>query len=135
MKLTLVPLFAVIVVIALTSYSGKAEESQKPYPAEKLDQILKDHDADYRKEIEELVFKPCLQYVAEFDAALYRNISPDIAQDKLEELVDGMVALEAMSLRKTEPLIYDAVKDATPTERSLMYALIAEQCKKRKTRK
>ena len=135
MKLIIVSLIAVIVVIAFTFYPGKAEESQEPYPAEKLDQILKDHDADYRKEIEESVFKPCLQHVAESTDAVLKRVYPETRQEKLDKLVDSYVALEAIQLRKTEPLIYDVVKDKDAKMRELHYALIAEQCKKRKTRK
>ena len=87
MKLIVGSLFTAIVVIVLTSYPGKAEESQKPYPAEKLDEILGDFDIDYRKEITESVFKPCLQYVAEKDYSSYKRLFPNITKDELEKIV------------------------------------------------
>ena len=131
MKLVIISLIVAIVMIVADH--GKTEEFQKRYPAEKLDEILENFDIDYRKEITESVFKPCLQYVAEKDYSLYKRIYPNITKNELEKLVDSSVALEAIQLRKTEPLIYDVVKDKDAKMRELHYALFAEQCKRKKT--
>lgn len=131
MKLTAISLVAVIIAIVLTSDLGKAENVQNYFSDEQLDEILEQGDIDYRKEIKEHVFKPCLQYYAKRQDVFYRRAFKDVdlPESHFKELVTSSTALEAFRLRKSERTIYDAVKNEKEDVRKLSYGLFLAKCK------
>lgn len=123
MKLVIISF--IVAIVMLVADHGKTEE----FPAEKLDKILEDFDYDYRKEITESVFKPCLQHMAKKFYSTAKSLN--MTGTELEEFVESSVALQAIQLRKGEPLIYNEVKDEDPKMREALYAVMVEQCRKR----
>lgn len=120
MKLVIVS-FIVVIVMLVTDY-GKTEE----FPAEKLDEILEEHNYDYRKEIEESVFKPCLQYYLIKIETRYASLGWDYN----EKLIKSELSLLAIRLRKIEPSIhYEAIKHDVEMRKAI-YAVVLAQCKK-----
>lgn len=116
MKLVIV-LFIVASVMLVADH-GKADHNIR-HGTWKLDEILKEHNYDYRKEIEESVFKPCLQYL------LAKRASMD------DVFLEGVLEDAARGLRKTEPSIYYEVIKHDSEMREAIYAMVAAQCKKK----
>ncbi|MYC27795.1 MAG: hypothetical protein F4X63_07370 [Nitrospira sp. SB0662_bin_26] len=120
MKLVIVSF--IVAIVMLVTDQGKAEE----FSAEQLDKILEEHSYDYRQEIEEDVFKPCLQYYLKRIERRYASIGWDYN----EKLIHSELSLLVMKLRKMEPSIYyEAIKHDAEM-RNAIYALVLAQCKK-----
>lgn len=121
MKLAIV-LFIVASVMLVADH-GKTEE----FPAEKLDEILEEHNYDYRKEIEEYVFKPCLQYyLIKIETS---NAILDLNQD--EKLIKARLSSLVIDLRKMEPSIYYEIIKHDSEMREAIYAVMVALCKKK----
>ena len=124
MKLVIVSFIVAIVMFGADH--GKADHDGT-YPTWKLDEILKETEQwDYRKEIEEDVFKPCLQhYLKQIER---RNAI--LGWDHDEKLISAELSSLAIKLRKMEPSIYyEAIKHDAEM-REAIYAMVLAQCKK-----
>ena len=125
MKLVIISLFTVIVAIAFTSYLGKAEESQERSPEEKmerLEELLKKTDIDYRKEIKDHVTKPCVAFYADYTEIQFEDLLSPITPNR-QEIIDGIVSYMASHVQKMERGIYDAVENEDQEMRMLYYAI------------
>ena len=117
MKLTIISFIVAIVMLVANHVQADHDIRHGTW---KVDEILKDTDwYDYRKEIKEAAFKPCLQHLL-----IKRAFMDDVfLESALEDLASG--------LRKTEPGIYYEVKNQDTETRYALYAVVAAQCKKK----
>ena len=124
MKLTIISFIVAIVMLVANHVQADHDGT---YPTWKLDELLEEHDYDYRKEIKEDVFKPCLQhYLRKIETT---NASLGWNQD--EKLISAQLSSLAIDLRKIEPSIYYEVIKQDAEMRKAIYAVVLAQCKKK----
>ena len=117
MKLVIISF--IVAIVMFVADHGKADHNIR-HGTWKLDEILKDTDwRDYRKEMTESAFKPCLQHLLRKRG----NLDDVFLESILKDL--------ALELRKMEPGIYYEVKNQDTEMRFALYAVVAAQCKKK----